>query len=373
MARKIFVTIASGGHNTDQHYHDTIKTPRTVKEVASFMPADDARELTNYTHGRPYVVWGAVSGVGNDRTWQTMERGDYVIVYRNKHIIGVAEVAYKLRNPALAEFFWGKDVDGKTWELIYFMTNFVETSVPQSFLNQYLGYEPGFTFRGFMAIDQTKTNQLLAYYGDLTSVLAKLQTGSNVEKINPELLMQKQADDKALQREIKRAETPHDEMQWRLISLGNKVKLDVWVPPNDQGKQYQGEAFRPHVMETFAEALDIPSYIKNIDTVWKLGLSVKAAFEIENSTSIYSGILRLSDLRALAPNSNYPLFIVADREKRQRVFEQLRRPTFANEYLQLDKAVKYLSYDSVRELDEQTSTSSLYDISAVEALAESVN
>jgi len=105
--------------------------------------------------------------------------------------------------------------------------------------------------------------------------------------------------------------------------------------------------------------MDIPTYIKNIDTVWKLGLSIKSAFEIEHSTSIYSGIMRLSDLKALAPNSIYPLFIVAERDRRSKVFAQLRRPTFANSYLQLDKHVRYLSYDAVRNLDENIKSENL--------------
>lgn len=370
MSRKIFVTIASGGHDTERHYQDTIQNQRTVDEVAKFLTPEAVRDLKEYTHGRPYAVWGAVSGPGNDRTWQTMERGDYVIVYRSKHIIGVAEVAYKVRNADLARYFWREDSAGKTWELVYFLTNFVETDVEQRKFNEYLGYKIDHFFRGFGAIDQSKTDKLLGSYGDLASVLKKLESGEKVESVNPEQLFKKQLVDQEITKQIKRVETEHDEMQWRLISLGNKAKLDVWVPPNDQGREYQGHKFRSSIIQNFGEALDIPSYIKNIDTVWKLGLSIKAAFEVENSTSIYSGILRLSDLRALAPNSNYPLFIVADREKRARVFEQLRRPTFSNDYLQLDKTVRYLSYDAIRELDNKSSIDSVYNINWIESAAE---
>src|SRR3990167_3863431 len=167
MPRKIFVTIASGGHDTERHYQDTISHQRNVEEIANYLDEKTVKELQSYTHGRPYAVWGAVSGPGNDRTWQTMERGDYVIVYRNKFIIGAAEVAYKIRNPRLAEFFWGKDVAGKTWGLVYFLTNFVEVNVEQRILNELLGYRTDFTFRGFMAIDQAKTDALLSSYGDL--------------------------------------------------------------------------------------------------------------------------------------------------------------------------------------------------------------
>lgn len=134
--------------------------------------------------------------------------------------------------------------------------------------------------------------------------------------------------------------------------MGNRSNFDVWIPAADQPKEFDGNKFRDHVIREFQETIDVPLYIKNIDTVWKLGHSIKSAFEIEHSTSIYSGILRLSDLKSLTPNSIYPLFIVASRERKNKVFEQLRRPTFSNDYLALDRAVKYLSYDTIRSLDD---------------------
>lgn len=97
----------------------------------------------------------------------------------------------------------------------------------------------------------------------------------------------------------------------------------------------------------------MPRSIENIDVVWKFGpYSIKSAFEIEHSTSIYSGILRLSDLRAEAPNSNYPLFIVASDDRKRRVFEELKRPTFSGPCLRLNEVIRFLGYEKLREIDE---------------------
>jgi len=348
-SRKIFFVMAGGGHETDRHYYDTIKNRRSVDEFGKYLKTSEINKLTTYTHGRPCAIWGAVPGPSNIRNWETMEKGDYIMVYREGKIILVAEIAMKVRNIDLAEYFWKKDDDGRTWEYIYFMINDTKINVSMSDLNTYLGYQTNYHPQGFMAIKQDKTDRLLNTYGDLVSLLQKLETGNTLEEIDT---TKKKVFQDFLEEKIKRAPTEHDEMQWRLISLGNKASLDVWVPINDQGKQYNGNKFKEHTIKKFQEALDVPIYVKNIDTVWKLGLSIKAAFEIEHSTSIYSGILRLSDLRALAPNSNYPLFIVANRNKKSRVFNQLRRPTFANDYMNLDKVIKFLSYDSIRELDE---------------------
>lgn len=366
--RKIFFTVASGGHETEKHYYDTIKNKRTLSEISRFLTKDEISKLNIYTHGTPYAAWGAVPGIGNMRTWETMDQGDYVLVYRFGKIISAAEVAFKVHNSLLAQFFWGKDVGGKTWEFVYFLTNLIEVDVGQSSLNIYLGYSENYFPRGFMSIDQEKTNKLLQTYGDLLSLLQKLQSGEKLEHVEVDRkIVQEFIDER-----IKESPTEHTEMQWHLISIGNKTKLDVWVPPADQGKSYEKNIFRDYVLKEFTESMDVPVYIKNIDTVWKLGLSIKAAFEIENTTSIYSGILRLSDLRALAPNSNYPLFIVADRNRRSKVFDQLRRPTFSNDYLQLDKFVKYLSYDKLRELDSKNDIQ-IFNTNFITSIAESVN
>jgi len=349
-SKKIFFVMAGGSHETNIHYHDTIKNRRSVEEFGKFLENKEVAKLTTYAHGRPYAVWGAVAGPSNIRNWETMEEGDYVMVYREGRIILAAEIAMKVRNANLARYFWREDRDGKTWEYIYFMVNDVAFDLDISKLNKYLGYEENYHPQGFMAIKQEKVNQLLTIYGDLISLLQKLSVGSELEKIE---LEKKEIINGIIDEQIEKAPTEHTEMQWRLIRLGNKSHFDVWVPVADQTKEFDGNKFRDFVINEFQESIDVPNYIKNIDTVWKLGYSIKSAFEVEHSTSIYSGILRLSDLRALTPNSTYPLFIVANRERKNKVFEQLRRPTFANDYLSLNRAVKFLSYDNVRNLDER--------------------
>jgi hypothetical protein len=121
------------------------------------------------------------------------------------------------------------------------------------------------------------------------------------------------------------------------------------------------------------ETLDVPRSIENIDVVWKFGpYSIKSAFEIEHSTSIYSGILRLSDLRAEAPNSNYPLFIVASEDRRRKVFEELRRPTFSGPFLRLNEVIRFLGYKKVREIDEASKNAKDFDTSILVTAGERV-
>jgi hypothetical protein len=278
-----------------------------------------------------------------------MEAGDYVLIYKSGRVIFAAEVALKTRNPQMARYLWGRDAAGNTWEYMYFLVNNEKTDVSMSKLNPYLGYAENYFPRGFMSIDQNKVNQLLGSYGDVLSALQQISAGKELERVSEEQVKQEL---KELEEKVERATTEHDEMQWRLIRLGKKTKVDVWIPASDQGKSYEGYRCRDDVLKIFHETLDVPAYIKNIDVVWKYGYSIKSAFEIEHSTSVYSGILRLSDLRALTPNSTYPLFIVAHRDRKNKVFSELQRPTFNNQFLNLTEVIRFLSYDKVRELDE---------------------
>lgn len=347
--RKIFFVVASGGHGTDRHYVDTIVKKRTLDEARQFLSSSESEELAGVMHGQPFAVWGAAPGSGNIRNWESMEPGDYVLIYRGGNIILAAEVALKIRNPKLAERYWGFDTDGKTWEYIYFLINDIAVDVPIGKLNELLGYKPVYAPRGFGAIESTKSQKFLSQYGDVLSIVQRLKSGQKPEPIQAEVI--KQIDEK-IEKKLERATTEHDEMQWRLIRLGNRANFDVWVPAADQHKSFEGNNFYDHVIHKFHDVLDVPLQIKNIDTVWRRGESMKSAFEIEHSTSVYSGILRLADLKARTPNSIYPLFIVADRSRRSKVFDELNRPVFKNPYLQLNEAVRYLSYDSVRKLDE---------------------
>ena len=91
--------------------------------------------------------------------------------------------------------------------------------------------------------------------------------------------------------------------------------------------------------------------IENIDVLWLRGRAIVRAFEVEHTTSIYSGILRMADLLALQPNMDIRLHIVAPSERREKVKDEIRRPVFSLlEKAPLAESCTYLSYDAVRDL-----------------------
>jgi hypothetical protein len=368
-SRKVFLVVAGGNASAQRHFEDTIQRKRTLDEVRRFLPSKEIENLEKIYHGSDFIVWGAVPGPMNENRWEKMTPGDVVLIYNNGRIRFAGEIAAKVRNKELARHFWSENDAGGTWELMYFIVNEEKTDVPVEKLNPLFGYQAHYRPQGFSMINEDAVVRFAQNYGDILGVLKTLERG---EELIP-VPTRNATISARIDEHIERVPTAHDEMQWRLIRLGQLAKCDVWVPRNDQPKQYQGNHFRDHVLHDFHETLDVPRSIENIDVVWKFGpYSIKSAFEIEHSTSIYSGILRLSDLRAEAPNSNYPLFIVASEERRKRVFEELRRPTFSGACLRLNEVVRFLGYEKVREIDESAKSATNFDANALFGVGENV-
>jgi len=279
-----------------------------------------------------------------------MHLGDYILFWRKGKITLIGEIAWKLTSRGLAEHFWGKDVAGQTWELIYFIINERELNIPAKALWEYLDYEPHLIPQGLMRVESRRIEEVERRYGGFYDVLIRLQEALPI-KARPEELQTPEPIGARPDAEEDRPRE-HDEIQWRLIRLGRAAKVDVWVPKNDQNKEWEGHRFREYVLSEFKEGLDIPKTVENIDTVWRFGYQIKAAFEIEHSTSIYSGLLRLSDLKSIAPNILYPLYIAAPNDRRDKVLSELSRPTF-HDQLRLHEVARYLSYEKVRELDQE--------------------
>lgn len=128
------------------------------------------------------------------------------------------------------------------------------------------------------------------------------------------------------------ANTGHAHMQWQLAKIGQKLGCRVWIAANDHGRVWNGERLGDLTIKRLPNlGLDPTSQrtISLIDVVWLKGPNqLAAAFEVEHTTSIYSGLLRMADLVALAPNLNFPLYIVTPQVRLEDVRRELRRPAF---------------------------------------------
>jgi hypothetical protein len=147
--------------------------------------------------------------------------------------------------------------------------------------------------------------------------------------------------------------TAHTEIQWLLLKLGSDMGFNVWVARNDKGKEYNGKRFAdlPNLKTELPLQFDDATNktIELIDVLWLRQNAIVSAFEIESTTSIYSGLLRMSDLIAMQPNLNIPLYLVAPDERREKVVTEVNRPTFSRLSPRLSEICRYISFSELRE------------------------
>ncbi len=155
-------------------------------------------------------------------------------------------------------------------------------------------------------------------------------------------------------------ETEHTEIQWLLLKLGVDMGFDVWVAKNDRGRAFKSNKFAglPGLKEELPLQFDdaTNSTIELIDVLWLKGNAIVAAFEIESTTSIYSGLLRMADLVAMQPNINIPLYLVAPEDRRAKVMTEVNRPTFSRLSPPLAGICRYIAFNALRERIEQVAS-----------------
>lgn len=134
----------------------------------------------------------------------------------------------------------------------------------------------------------------------------------------------------------------HIKIQYLLMKIGKSLGYDVIVASNDRAKSYNNEKFSFISLPKLPE-MDIGEDVKKtvdlIDIIWfeKHTNKLVCAYEVEKSTSIYSGILRLTDLALTLPSSEkMMLYLVAPDQREKEIIAQLKRPSLvAKENIQI--------------------------------------
>ncbi len=127
------------------------------------------------------------------------------------------------------------------------------------------------------------------------------------------------------------ADRLHVKIQSALIQLGKAEGCSVWVPINDRNLSYRGVPFSADTIDrlpNFGFVEVSRRIVQNIDVLWLKRNVIRKAFEVEATTSIYSGLLRLNDLVLSQPNNHIELYIAASEARKPKVRDQLVRPSF---------------------------------------------
>lgn len=157
---------------------------------------------------------------------------------------------------------------------------------------------------------------------------------------------------------VQDADTVRESMQVQglLAKIGTMMGYSIWLPKADRGRVLKVWKAEPgELVDELPLGYDLSTMktIEQIDVLWLRKRSIARAFEVEHTTSVYSGLLRMADLIALQPNINIKLHIVAPAERLEKVLQEILRPVFSLlEGRALSQMCTFISYDSIREIGE---------------------
>ncbi len=146
------------------------------------------------------------------------------------------------------------------------------------------------------------------------------------------------------------SDATHTQIQGWLRDMGKALGFDVWIASNDRGREHADGFLGDGCLQQWpggnGQGLDS---VRLIDVIWleQGSAQVAAAFEVEHSTSIYSGIVRMLDLAlGTQVGATSTLFLVAPDNRRDEVMQQLKRPAFSRVS---ELGIRYLPYSQLKE------------------------
>ncbi|MBI4316930.1 MAG: hypothetical protein HY675_00450 [Chloroflexi bacterium] len=162
-----------------------------------------------------------------------------------------------------------------------------------------------------------------------------LESGALSELALERAKIEKVAKDRHEQvRRDQQEEGEHLKIQYLLTKIGRALGYTVHVATNDRSKAYEGQSLSFLTVDALPDTglpSDVAQTVGLIDVLWLAAANgeIVCAFEVEKSTSIYSGILRLIDLAHSLGDPSPHLFLVAPDAREKEVRAQLHRPAFA--------------------------------------------
>jgi type II restriction enzyme len=192
---------------------------------------------------------------------------------------------------------------------------------------------------GLLQMNHAQRTLLSNDLGAIGGLVFEIGAGHLIVSGNAERVLEKEASKqektqlkrhKEIMNDI-REENEHSEMQYHLARLGRSLGYKVWIAQNDHKRQWNsaklGEFSLPSLppLQVSKAAYDTISFI---DVLWLDEQDrMVSAFEVEKSTSIYSGILRLYDLALSLNQPECSLYLISPDSREKEIQAQLLRPS----------------------------------------------
>jgi len=319
-------------------FDQTVDSPLDVS-------ADPPEELEEFSQVR---VWGTTEGKGEKKrtTFEAMTTGDAILFLHDGGFIASGRIGETFENPELGELIWGTSES----RFVYTVTDYQTMSVPRQEVWDLLGYSENYPLYGFSRASDDAISSLLQTYNSVEEAFQALRNeDDDVAKTEDEDSLDTTDDAEDDETEQVRE---HTEIQWYLIQLGIDHGYDVYVATNDQNLTYNGQPLGEECVDDlnltgFSDAA--MRLIEYVDVVWLNGGYIEKMFEVESTTSIYSGILRMTDFVVKVPNLAVDMHIVAPQDDEEQVRRQMNRPTFQHVMNRAQHcSLQYLSFEEIR-------------------------
>jgi len=133
----------------------------------------------------------------------------------------------------------------------------------------------------------------------------------------------------------------HEEAQEALVKLGNILGFDTYVPPEDRNKKRLGElvTLKDIPPFTYPRLLDT---VKHIDVIWFKEEFPVFCFEVEESTDVTKGLLRLYQIKQL----NVTPIIVGPEARKNKFLTEIKKDPF----YKIKDRYKFISYNELSRL-----------------------
>ena len=146
----------------------------------------------------------------------------------------------------------------------------------------------------------------------------------------------------------------HCQVQTLLGGIGFAKGHDIWIPQVDRsGLDWSLTEEFPLHRKLPPRFYTVEPVLSEVDVVWvRWGAGdLVALFEVEHTTSIYSGLLRFNDVHLIAPDLHPRFSVVANDARRSLFVRQVNRPTFQRSGL--SEICTFMEYENVLDWHER--------------------
>lgn len=151
---------------------------------------------------------------------------------------------------------------------------------------------------------------------------------------------------------VKSSAQSHSEIIFRLVKLGHLLGYHCWIGKREQSvDSFQGYAFSDLSMNKLSvEGTEnsIIEKIRQIDVIWLDNSNkMKYAFEVEESTSMLSGLERFRYLLEIEPAIAEKLFIVSPRSRMKKLRDTFTRSSYIGHPMYMENKVHVIFKDDL--------------------------